>query len=33
MAVSQGSSALKSDLINWYTVFNNFIASYGGDIP
>ena len=33
MAVSQGSPALKSDLINWYTVFNNFIASYGGDIP
>ena len=33
MAVSQDSSALKSDLINWYTVFNNFIASYGGDIP
>lgn len=32
MAISQGSLASYSDLANYYNTFNNFIATYGGNI-
>ena len=32
MAVSTGSKALYSDLVNWYTVFNSLASNYSNNI-